>query len=129
MGTVGWAIFGIAMFFGSLAVSAVLLVRAPDDFFLNGANGHASRSQHPVRRILKNVLGGAIVAAGTAMLFMPGQGVLTILLGLTLVDFPGKRRLIRSLLQRPKLLDAADRLRARYGRPPFRVPDDLHHAS
>ena len=48
---------------------------------------------------------------------IPGQGLLTILIGLILLDFPGKRGLERRLVSRPSVLAAINRLRARFGRP------------
>jgi hypothetical protein len=43
------------------------------------------------------------------------------IIGLTLVDFPGKRRLERRLLRHPRVLRAINRLRARFDRPPLDV--------
>jgi hypothetical protein len=50
---------------------------------------------------------------------VPGQGLLTILIGVMLLDFPGKRRLERWLLRRRGVLAAINKVRARYGRPPL----------
>ncbi len=71
--------------------------------------------------IIKNLLGLFLVLLGVLLSVpgIPGQGVLTILLGIVLLDFPGKRRLERSMLARPRLRRAVDRLRHRFGRPPF----------
>ena len=59
--------------------------------------------------------------AGLAMLVLPGQGLLTILIGLMLLDFPGKRRLERRIVARPAILAMLNRMRARRGRDPLRV--------
>jgi hypothetical protein len=45
------------------------------------------------------------------MLFIPGQVVLTILIGMMLLDFPGKRSVARKLLSRPDVQEAINRLR------------------
>ena len=64
----------------------------------------------------------AIMAEGLAMLVLPGQGVITILVGITLLNFPGKRRLeLRIVRQRPVLL-AINWIRARANRPPLVLP-------
>jgi hypothetical protein len=55
------------------------------------------------------------------MLVLPGQGLLTILIGLLLLDFPGKRALERRLLRRPGLRAFLDRMRVKRGRAPFEV--------
>jgi hypothetical protein len=53
---------------------------------------------------------------------VPGQGVLTMLAGVFLVDFPQRRRLERALIRRPSVLPQLNRLRARFGRPPLHPP-------
>lgn len=109
----------------SLGLVAVLLpvvvVRLPADYFAR------ERSTPPTRlgigalllRLGKNVLGGVFVLAGIAMLFLPGQGLLTMLIGLMLVDFPGKRALERRLIARPAIRGFLERIRRRHGRGPF----------
>jgi hypothetical protein len=41
-----------------------------------------------------------------------------------LVDFPGRRRLEKSLARRPAVLAAANGIRARFDRPPLDPPRD-----
>jgi hypothetical protein len=41
------------------------------------------------------------------------------LIGLVLVDFPGKRRLVRMLARRPWIQRNINRLRAQFRRPPM----------
>jgi len=50
---------------------------------------------------------------------VPGQGILTILIGVMLLNFPGKRRLERWLVSRPRVLPVINGLRARFGKPPL----------
>lgn len=71
--------------------------------------------------VLKNVLGAIFLTLGVGMLVLPGQGLLTILIGLSLVDFPGKYRLERYLVTRSPVLRSLNWLRRRTGKPPFRV--------
>ncbi len=64
----------------------------------------------------KNLLGLVVLVIGIAMLVLPGQGVLTIVTGLLLMDFPGKYRFERWLVhQRPVLL-GVNWLRGKAGR-------------
>jgi hypothetical protein len=74
-------------------------------------------------KVAKNVLGVALVALGLLLSLpgVPGQGILTILIGLILLDFPGKRGLERRLVTRPAVLRAINRLRARFNRPPMEL--------
>jgi hypothetical protein len=114
----------VGTFVGSIAVVAVLLVRLPATYFLDRHDRESgwAHSRTPLGwagLILKNLLGVILVGVGVVMLFSPGQGVLTILMGVMLLNFPGKRRLERKLVGRPHVLKAINRLRARYGRPPL----------
>jgi hypothetical protein len=71
--------------------------------------------------IAKNILGVFLVLLGLALSLpgVPGQGVLTILLGLIMLDIPGKRPLEARIIKRPTVLAAANRLRAKYGKEPL----------
>jgi hypothetical protein len=50
---------------------------------------------------------------------VPGPGVLAILLGIMLLDFPGKRRLEAFIVGRPQVYGAVNALRARFDKPPL----------
>jgi hypothetical protein len=106
-------------------VTAVLVSLPPAYFRYDAPAADWPRS--PVLRGLwrvgKNLLGLALVALGALLSVpgIPGQGLLTILIGLILLDFPGKRGLERRLVSRPSVLGAINRLRARFGRPPMEL--------
>jgi hypothetical protein len=72
-------------------------------------------------RIAKGLLGGAIIILGAVMAVpgVPGPGLLTVLVGITLTDFPGKRRLERWVVSRPGVLPAINLLRSRRRKPPM----------
>lgn len=74
--------------------------------------------------VLRNALGAVLVLAGLAMLILPGQGMLTLLVGVMMMDFPGKRRLQRRLLAVPSVLTVVNKLRERSGEPPLIVEFD-----
>ena len=115
----------LTTFVVSLVVVAFLLIRLPADFFLQsrvrGAKSGRLSAAGWARRILKNLLGATLVGLGVLLSvpLIPGQGVLTILIGVMLLDFPGKRRLERAVVRRPRVLCTVNRLRARYGKPPL----------
>jgi hypothetical protein len=71
--------------------------------------------------VLKNVVGFVVVLLGILMSIpgVPGQGILTILLGIMLLDFPGKRRLEYKLVSRPRVLQTINQLRRRFDKPPL----------
>ncbi|WP_406696433.1 PGPGW domain-containing protein [Singulisphaera sp. Ch08] len=120
---IAWAVaIFVGLFLGSLAVVMVLLVKLPATYFLDSHPREGWGGQHPVVRwavlVVKNLLGAVLVGVGIVMLVTPGQGVLTMLIGIMLLDFPGKRRLEKKLIGRPTALRAINRLRARFGKPP-----------
>ena len=85
----------VATFVLGLVLAPAVFVRMPADYFVRPPGQRSG--QRPALRLLvlvvKNLLGGLLLVAGIAMLVLPGQGVLTILAALTLLRFPGKRRL------------------------------------
>jgi hypothetical protein len=125
-GAAVWWAAGVSA--GSLIVGLVavriFVVRIPADYFEVGAPPPSPRAGrrpvgHALLRLGKNVLGCVLVAAGLAMLVLPGQGVLTILVGVMLLDFPGKRRLQRWLVARRPVLRTINGMRGRAGQAPL----------
>lgn len=116
----------VAAFFVSLAVVYGFLVLIPANYFLSD-KPHPARwvSLHPVLkwtlRVGKNVLGIVLLVAGFLMLFLPGQGLLTILVAVMLLNFPGKYRLERRIVAYPGVKRSIDWLRGTAGRPPLIV--------
>lgn len=120
-----WIMTGSAvMFLTGLVAVPVVLVLLPEDYLVREKPAVTERP-HPVLWVtilaVRNLLGVLALFAGLVMLLTPGQGILTILVGLMLVTVPGKRPLMRRLLDRPALLHAVNRLRARFGRPPLQT--------
>jgi hypothetical protein len=107
----------------SLAIVSFIMVRIPADYFQKGRSRKLWTDRHPVVRFLgvfaKNVLGVLLVALGILMSLpgVPGQGILTILMGVMLLDFPGKSNLEHKLVSRPPVLKAINKLRHRFGKP------------
>jgi len=120
-----WLLLFIVPFIGSLLFVPWAVVRIPADYF------HYSRrhrvpwaNYHPALRLFlllgKNLLGLMLVLAGVAMLVLPGQGLLTILIGLLFMDFPGKYRCERWLVTRKRVLQAINWLRHKRHQLPLR---------
>ncbi len=74
--------------------------------------------------IVKNLVGGLFIIAGLAMLVLPGQGLLTILIGMTLTNFPGKYKLEQGLVRRKSILRAMNWIRSKAHRPPIWTPPE-----
>ena len=76
-----------------------------------------------VGRVAKNLIGTLFLLSGSIMLFIPGQGILTILLGLSLIDFPGKRYLETRILNSPKAKLLIEWCRSKSGHEPLIIPE------
>jgi hypothetical protein len=125
---VGLGISSLVMFVGTLLLVPVLVVRMPADYFLYPERSVEPSSAPAVWRALarvgKNLLGLVLLLVGLALLVLPGQGVLTIVIALALFDFPGKRRLQRALARRSTVRRSVDWIRGRRGQPPLRFIED-----
>jgi hypothetical protein len=121
-----WSLGGasVAVFVASLLAMPAIVVRIPADYF---AHDHRPPSrfaeQHRAVRLLllitKNTLGGLLMLGGVAMLVLPGQGLLTLLVGFLLIDFPGKYRLEAWLVSRRVVHRPINWLRRRRDHPPL----------
>ncbi len=129
--TLGNVLFGVGVFLLSLTFSfaaiAVVLVKLPANYFSSHYKADFLPDSPWIVRwgavILKNVFGVFLILLGIALSLpgVPGQGILTILLGLIMLDIPGKRPLEARIIQRPAVLSAANKLRARFNKPPLTV--------
>ena len=120
---VGLIVFSVIAFVGTLIAIPAILIRLPPDYFKNHHHKPWFANHHPVIRtlglLIKNIAGIIFLLAGIAMLFLPGQGLLTMLLGILFIDFPGKHRLEQKLIQHPQVLKAINAFREKSGKPPF----------
>lgn len=109
----------IAMFVGTLIAIPIVVVRLPADYFVRG------KQKRPFWvHLAFNSIGLVVFALGVAMLVLPGQGVLTILIGLSIMDLPVKHRVVRWCLGKPKVAQAIQALRKRADKPPLLLPSD-----
>lgn len=129
--TLGRVLLGVGLFLGSLLLSfaaiGIVMVKVPPHYF----SSHHDRDFLPdspwlIRWgavIAKNIAGVLLIIIGIILSLpgVPGQGVLTILLGLIFLDIPGKRPLEARIIKRPAVLSAINRLRAKYDKPPLEL--------
>lgn len=119
------AVFSIISFIASLLLIPVLVIRIPEDYFAETKRHRLEpwAHEHPVIRwsllIIKNALGYIFIVLGIAMLVLPGQGILTIMIGIMFINFPGKYRLERRVVMQGPVLNTINRLRHRAGRAPL----------
>lgn len=123
------AIIGLVLFIvtfaGSIGMVSLMLVRIPATYFHSSHDRALWVDRHKAVRwsgmLMKNLIGVVLIVLGIVMSLpgVPGQGILTILLGLMLLDVPGKRSWEQKLVRRPKVLQTINHLRGKFGKPPL----------
>jgi UPF0716 family protein affecting phage T7 exclusion len=125
---VWWVSAGsIALLLLSPLVAIWFVTRLPKNYFVQKhRRALGSWEGYPtIRSILlvgKSILGAVLVLAGVIMLIAPGQGLLTIVVGLMLLEFPGKYRAERWLATRRSVWRSLNWLRKRAGQPELQSP-------
>jgi hypothetical protein len=122
---------GVGLFLGSLSISflaiGIVMVKIPANYFSSHYKQDFLPGSHWSVRwgavIVKNILGLFLILLGILLSLpgIPGQGILTILLGLIMIDIPGKRPLEARIIKRPTVLAAVNKLREKYGKPPLEL--------
>lgn len=87
-----------------------------------GQNAHSKAnitSLNLVLNLVKILAGIFLLICGVVMLVLPGQGLLTILLGLSLIPFPGKHKLEQNLLARKSIRSSLNWIRTKANKEPF----------
>lgn len=112
----------------SVVGCGVLITYLPPDYF------DETKKVRPIKNIvlrilllvIKNIVGGILIIIGALLAVpgIPGQGLLTILTGLIISDFPGKKRLARRIIRIQAVFTAANSIRTHFNRPPLILKDD-----
>jgi hypothetical protein len=118
----------VFMFVVSILSLPFLVSLIPVDYFQYAEPYKVNHTfKHPVIRLiivsLKNLMGWLLILAGIIMLFLPGQGLVTLVAGLLLINFPGKRKLERKLVSSDRVLHSINWLRVRHGKAPLLAPE------
>lgn len=121
------SIISFVFFAASIIVLPIIITQLPANYFLNEKRLTAGEKAKPsaTETLLagfKNIIGTLLILAGIAMLILPGQGLLTILIGFSLTNFPGKYTLERKLIARPSIFKTLNWIRHKAGRKSLRRP-------
>lgn len=114
---------GIVLALVTLLALPALVVLMPRDYFV--APQRPERYQGPMLwalRGVRNALALILIVAGLLMLVLPGQGLLTLLIGIMTSTFQGKYRLERWLVRQKGVFYALNWIRRRTGRNPMYYP-------
>lgn len=125
-GTLAW-IGGLsfALLLLSLLASPWLLAHLPADYF---AKPSATKLRTPGQLIvasIRTLFGLFFAVLGLILMVTPGPGLVCLVLGLALCDFPGKHALLVKLIEQPNVLPTLNWLRKKGNQPPFTSPGDL----
>jgi hypothetical protein len=121
------ALLGLSLLtlIATLIAMPILILRLPSGYFLEDDRPRPlSRhlAVHWFLMALKNLLGLTLFLIGLFLVFLPGQGLLTMIIGLTIMNYPGKFHIERWLVLRPGVLKAMNWLRHRFGVAPLETP-------
>lgn len=121
-----FAWLSVVLLIVSIAIIPWVVIKIPDDYFHEHYRVRVSKSSgHPLiaqlLACLKNLIGFIFVIFGILMLILPGQGILTILIGLFLMNFPGKYQFERKIVSLPRVLKSLNWIRAKANKPPLMV--------
>ncbi len=124
----GLLVFTVVFFIVGIASVPWLVGKIPRGYFLREKRSMRASFAHYgwpylVATVARNLLGLILLVAGFLMLFLPGQGLLTLFLALLLIDFPGKYQIERWLIKKPAVADGLNWLRRRHGHVDIDIPD------
>ncbi|MBN2652199.1 MAG: PGPGW domain-containing protein [Spirochaetales bacterium] len=118
-----FSLASFVVFVVSLLSMPYLIAKIPEDYFSKNFSQRRERRQFSGRFIIfsliKNLIGSVILLGGVIMLFVPGQGLLTIFAGMFVMDFPGKHRLEAWFLSKPSVQDGLNFFRKKMNKQPF----------
>jgi hypothetical protein len=114
-------VFSAVTFVLSLILLPWFVNRIPVDYFTRPRDPHAWHILLQPRTILRNLLGLPVLLAGVAMLVLPGQGILTILIGLGIMNFPGKFAVERWFVERKGVMFSINWIRQKTKHPPLQL--------
>ncbi|MGI1677270.1 MAG: hypothetical protein K6L75_00940 [Cellvibrionaceae bacterium] len=118
------AIISAALFVLSLVFIPWLIIRIPANYFSEpGKYRSALLGGHPiaiiVTKIIRNTIAVCFIVLGFLLLVLPGQGLLTILLGVFIADFPGKHKLVNWIVAKKGVMKTINWLRKKSGKAPI----------
>ena len=121
---IGMGISSIFIFLISILGISWFVAQIPEDYFMLSKRQTSKwQQQKPILRFIvvvaKNILGLSLIIGGLLMLVLPGQGLLTIVTGLLLVNYPGKYKLEQKLVLMPSIYKALNWIRFKAKKPPL----------
>ena len=122
---IGLGASSILIFIISILGISWFVAQIPEDYFLSSKRKPSKwQEQKPILRLAvlfgKNIIGVSLIIGGLLMLVLPGQGLLTIVTGLLLINYPGKYKLEQKLVAIPSVFKALNWIRVKANKPPLK---------
>ena len=122
---IGLGASSILIFIISILGISWFVAQIPEDYFLLSKRKPSKwQERKPILRLVllfgKNIIGFSLIIGGLLMLVLPGQGLLTIVTGLLLINYPGKYKLEQKLVKIPSVFRALNWLRVKANKPPLK---------
>ncbi|MDB4829420.1 PGPGW domain-containing protein [Gammaproteobacteria bacterium] len=96
-------IISVLIFIFSIVGLRLFIIAIPSDYFINKKRVSALRDNSILLwvfyKIFKNIIGYIFIAIGLLALVLPGQGILMILIGLMMSDYPKKFDLEKKIIK------------------------------
>lgn len=122
------AVLSFITFILSLILLPYLIRKIPSDYFLQLSDEQPKFRGYNVKVVfiflVRNIFGSLLLLCGIAMLFLPGQGLITIFVSLLLLTFPGKKRLITYLTSLKTVRFTVNWIRKKAHKKPIDWPPD-----
>ncbi|MDB3950005.1 hypothetical protein N9403_00045 [Gammaproteobacteria bacterium] len=122
---IGLGASSILIFIISILGISWFVAQIPEDYFLSSKRKPSKwQEQKPILRLAvlfgKNIIGVSLIIGGLLMLVLPGQGLLTIVTGLLLINYPGKYKLEQKLVEMPSVFRSLNWIRVKANKPPLK---------
>lgn len=123
------AVFSVLFFLVGITLIPYLILKIPYDYFnYSSKKAYFSNKReiavYYLKMILRNIAAFLLFLIGVILLFIPGQGLLTIFLSLLLADIPGKYKIEKYMIKKEKIYNMLNGFRQKHGVKPFVLPED-----
>lgn len=115
-------LFSFLLLSASLLATPWVLAKLPANYFSSPPAAAPRTAQRLMISILKTIVGLIMLLTGVIMMFTPGPGLVCMVLGIALCEFPGKQTIMIKLVRRPSVFSALNWLRGKAHKPPFILP-------
>jgi purine-cytosine permease-like protein len=105
----------------SIFITPYVIINIPEDYFISKRRVPKKGIVYLFTRIVKNLFGLFVGLIGLIMIFTPGQGLLFLLIGFIMLNFPGKYRLEKKLIKNKRIYIMINKIRKRHNQPPIRL--------